>query len=124
MNGYVFVNVFPSRNIFLSIHIKNSAKSFLYKVFSVKISLYENKIHHACKIKCVVVSVSNCHKNEKKKSRTGDKSTKTHIPPFRNKSSKLGELLLNFLYFWNKKTQMFFILRNFGFLTALTTDWP
>ena len=65
MNGYVFFNVFPSRNIFLSTHIKNSAKSFLYKVFSVKISLYENKIHHACKIKCVVVSVSNCHKNEK-----------------------------------------------------------
>ena len=65
MNGYVFFNVFPSRNIFLSTRIKNSAKSFLYKVFSVKISLCENKIHHACKIKCVVVSVSNCHKNEK-----------------------------------------------------------
>ena len=43
-------------------------------------------------VKYVVVSVSNCHKNEKNLG-TRDNSTKTHIPPFRNKSFVLSEFV-------------------------------
>ena len=90
MKGYVFFNVFPLVIFFfINWHIKFRQ---IIKYFPSKLSCMKIYIKYIMLVKYVVVSVSNCHKNEKNLG-TGDNSTKTHIPPFRNKSFVLGEFV-------------------------------